>query len=96
MKVKWLTKALQNLVDEADFIAEEDPAAAHQVVQRIYEAVNNLSDNPSLGHAGRIHSTRELTVANTRYIIPYRVRPRLNRIEILRVFHTSRQLPKRW
>ena len=96
MQIKWLSKALQNLNDEADYIAQDDPAAAQLVVQRIFDAVNCLSGNPALGHVGRIHGTRELIVSNTRYIIPYRVRPRLNRIEILRVFHTARRLPKRW
>ena len=28
MQVKWLRKALQNLDDEAEYIAQEDPAAA--------------------------------------------------------------------
>ena len=96
MQVKWLTKALQNLNDEADYIAQDDPAAAQLVVQRIFDAVNRLPDNPALGHVGRIHGTRELVVSKTRYIIPYRVRPQLNRIELLRVFHASRRLPKRW
>lgn len=96
MQVKWLKKALQNLDDEAKYIAADDPAAARLVVQRIVDAVNLLQDNPALGHPGRIHGTRELVVSDTRYIIPYRARPRLNCIEILRVFHTSRRLPQRW
>lgn len=96
MQVKWLTKALQNLDHEAENIAQDDPATARLVVQRIVDAVNLLSDNPLMGHPGRIHGTRELAVPDTSYILPYRVRPRLNRIEILRVFHTSRQPPKRW
>ena len=96
MQIKWLTMALQNLNDEADYIAQDDPATAQLVVQRVFDAVNRLPDNPALGHVGRIHGTRELVVPNTRYIIPYRVRPQLNRIEILRVIHTSRRLPKRW
>ena len=96
MQVKWLKKALQNLDDEAEYIAQDNPAAAKLVVQRIVDAINLLLDNPALGHAGRIHGTRELVVPDTRYIIPYRVRPLLNRIEILRVFHTSRCLPPRW
>ena len=96
MQVRWLRKALQNLNDEADFIARENPASAQLVVQRIFDAVNRLSDNPALGHVGRIHGTRELVVPDTRYIIPYRVRPRANQIEILRVFHSSRRLPKNW
>jgi toxin ParE1/3/4 len=96
MQIKWLSKALQNLNDEADYIAQDDPAAAQLVVRRVFDAVNRLSANPALGHVGRIHGTRELVVSNTRYIVPYRVRPQLNRIEILRVFHSSRRLPNRW
>ena len=96
MEIKWLRNALKNLDHEAEYIAQDDPVAARLVVQRIRHSVNQLAENPAQGHPGRIHGTRELVVPKTRYIIPYRVRPRLNRIEILRVFHTSRQLPKRW
>jgi toxin ParE1/3/4 len=96
MQVKWLITALQNLNDEAEYIAKDDPAAARLVVQRIYHTVSLLGENPALGHPGRIHGTRELIVPDTRYIIPYRVKPRLNHIEILRVFHSSRRLPKNW
>ncbi len=96
MQIKWLKKALKNLDDEAAYIAKDDPAAARQIVQRIVNAIGQLPDNPALGHPGRIHGTRELVVPNTRYIVPYRVRPRLSQIEILRVFHTSRRLPQHW
>ena len=96
VEIKWLNKALKNLDNEAEFIAKDDPQAARHVVQHIYRAVSLLADNPSLGHAGRVNGTRELVIPKTRYIVPYRVRPRLRRIEILGVFHTSRRLPKRW
>ena len=96
MQVKWLTTALQNLDQEASYIAKDDPQAAKLVVQRIQRAVNLLAENPALGHPGRIHGTRELVVPDTRYIVPYRVRPRLERIEILRVFHSSRKTPRKW
>ena len=94
--LKWLRKALQNLDQEAEYIAQDDPEAARQVVQRIQHAVALLADNPAMGQAGRLPDTRELVVPGTRYIIPYRVRPRAERIEILRVFHASRRLPSRW
>lgn len=96
MEIKWLKKALRNLDEEAEFIAKDDPTAAKQVVQRIHHTVSLLAANPGLGHVGRVPGTRELVIPNTRYVVPYRVRPRLERIEILRVFHTSRKLPKRW
>ena len=96
MQVRWLAEALRNVDAEAEYIARDNPAAARAVVRRIYDATRLLRDNPALGRPGRIHGTRELVVPGTRYIIPYRVRPRLARIEILRVFHTSRHPPRRW
>ncbi|MDE0191107.1 MAG: type II toxin-antitoxin system RelE/ParE family toxin [Gammaproteobacteria bacterium] len=95
MEVRWLATALRNLDDEAEFVAKDDPAAARRLVGRIRGAVENLKANPAMGRPGRIHGTRELVVPGTPYIVPYRVRPRLNRVEILRVFHTSRRLPER-
>ena len=96
MKIKWLRKALENIEQEATYISRENPAAAKDVVRHIYASVSLLADNPTLGHPGRIPDTRELVVPETRYIIPYRVRPRLNQIEILRVFHTPRKPPIKW
>lgn len=96
MEIKWLKRALFNLEKEAEFIAKDDPEAAKHVVQQILNSVLLLADNPSLGHVGRINSTRELVIPKLRYIVPYRVRPSLQQIEILCVFHTSRKLPNRW
>jgi len=96
MKIKWLRKALKNIEQEAAYISRENPAAASEVVQQIYNSVALLADNPTLGHPGRIPDTRELIVPDSHYIIPYRVRPRLKQIEILRVFHTSRKPPLKW
>lgn len=96
VEIRWLKKALQNLDSHASHIAREDPAAAQMLVHRVYRAVGLLLENPALGHPGRIDGTRELVVPKTRFNVPYRVMPRLNRIEILRVFHSSRQLPESW
>jgi toxin ParE1/3/4 len=94
MQVRWLRTALRNLEDEAAHIAADDAAAARLVVRRVLRAVDQLTEQPSLGRPGRVPGTRELIVADTRYLVPYRVRRET--IEILRVFHTSRRLPARW
>lgn len=94
MRIRWLRKALRNLDEEATYIAADDALAARRVVGRIFEAVEQLSNHPGTGRPGRVPGTRELVVSNTRYIVPYRVRG--DAIEILRVFHSSRRLPKRW
>ncbi|MGC0772083.1 MAG: type II toxin-antitoxin system RelE/ParE family toxin [Candidatus Acidiferrum sp.] len=94
MRVRWLRVALANLEAEADYIAEDNPAAADRVVQRIFRAVALLSKNPAMGRAGRVPGTRELVVPNTPYIIPYRVHA--GAIEILRVFHAAQKWPNRF
>lgn len=94
MRLKWLSQALRNLDDEANFIAADDPAAAQLVVERVLEAVQALVSQPGLGRPGRVPGTRELVVLKTRYLVPYRVRGET--IEILRVFHTSRRFPNSW
>ncbi|HLQ00820.1 MAG TPA: type II toxin-antitoxin system RelE/ParE family toxin [Burkholderiales bacterium] len=94
LEVAWLRKALRNLDEEAAYIAQDNPPAAQQIVARIMHAVDLLTGQPGLGRPGRVPGTRELPVPKTRYLIPYRVRGR--RIEILRVFHTSRKPPSQW
>lgn len=94
MQVKWLRTALRNLDEEATFIAADDPRAAQLVVERVLNAVEKLASQPALGRPGRVSGTRELVVAKTRYLIPYRVRGDV--VEVLRVFHTSRRVPKHW
>ena len=92
MRLKWLPTALRNLDSEASYIAADEPAAARLVVQRVLASVSLLAEQPGLGRPGRVAGTRELLVPKTRYIVPYRVRG--DTVEVLRVFHTSRQAPK--
>jgi toxin ParE1/3/4 len=94
MRLRWLRTALRNLDDEATFISQDDPAAAIRVVHRVMQAVALLQEQPGIGRPGRVPGTRELLVPRTRYLVPYRVRGQT--IEILRVFHMSRDLPERW
>ncbi|HEY9239119.1 MAG TPA: type II toxin-antitoxin system RelE/ParE family toxin [Burkholderiaceae bacterium] len=93
MRVEWLRQALRNLENEAAYIAADDPGAARLVVSRTLAAVAQLAEQPGLGRPGRVPGTREMIVLKTRYIVPYRVRG--ERVEILRVFHTSQRPPKR-
>ena len=94
MRVRWLRRALANLEAEANYIAEDDPAAAGRIVQRIFRAIEPLKKNPAMGRPGRVVGTRELVVGGTPYILPYRVRGEAQ--EILRVFHGARKWPKRF
>jgi toxin ParE1/3/4 len=75
-------------------VAEHDPAAAKRVAFHILYCVETLLlENPQLGNPGRVPGTRELVIPKTPYIVPYRIRRM--KIEIARVYHSSRRWPER-
>ena len=78
LEIRWLKRALANLDAEAAFIALDNPAAAARLVDTVARTVELLARNPGLGRPGRVEGTRELVVANTPYLVPYRVRKREN------------------
>jgi toxin ParE1/3/4 len=79
---------------EAAFIALDNPAAAARLVNTVARTVELLARHLGLGRPGRLEGTRELVVANTPYLVPYRVRN--NVVEILRVFHGARKWPEKF
>jgi toxin ParE1/3/4 len=89
--VKWLRKALKNLEQAYEYIAEDNPDAAVQVVLKIQSAATQLAEFPLLGKVGRVEQTRELVIAHTPYILVYRVKGK--KVEILRVLHGSKRYP---
>lgn len=94
MQIKWHRKARQDLRDVRAYIVEDNPQAAAQVAARILRAVERLPDNPGIGRHGRVMDTRELVIAGTPYLVPYRVMGDV--IVILRVLHGARQWPVRF
>jgi toxin ParE1/3/4 len=94
MRVRWLHRALQNLDDEAAYIAQDSPKSAAEFVRHVMASATQLADQPNMGRPGRVPGTRELVVTRFRYILPYRVRAET--VEILRVFHTARKWPQRF
>lgn len=94
MRIKWLEKALSDLAETTEYIAQDDLDAAKRMAACIRERIETLPQRPHIGRPGRVTGTRELVLDNYPFVIPYRVKS--NEIQILRVFHTSQRLPKRW
>jgi addiction module RelE/StbE family toxin len=92
MRIKWLDLAVDDLEDIASYISEDNPDAARRVVSRLWKAVRMLAKHPEIGRPGRVHGTRELVVADTPFIVPYRLVG--SEIQILRVLHGARDWPK--
>ena len=90
MRVEWLQTALNNLHEEATYLARDNPRAAAEFVAAIKYRVEQLARLPEKGREGRIVGTREWTVIDRPYVIPYCVRQ--GRLQVLRILHTRRAL----
>lgn len=84
--------AVDDLSDIAEYISQDNPEAAQNIVRRLWTAVKSLAEQPEMGRPGRVYGTRELVVSNTPFVVPYRVVG--SDIEILRVLHGARDWPK--
>ena len=93
MILTWLPGAIATLDAQLDYIAQDNPIAAVAQGDRIHEQVEQLLEHPNLGRPGRVGKTRELVVSRTPFIVVYRVRPRANRIELIRLLHGSQRWP---
>ena len=94
MKIKWVRLALDDLDAAGEFIARDNPEAASRVLKKVWEAVQLLAEHPDAGRPGRVPGTREIVIAATSFIIPYRVVE--NTVQILRVLHGKRKWPQRF
>ncbi|MCB9554171.1 MAG: type II toxin-antitoxin system RelE/ParE family toxin [bacterium] len=88
MKLRWSREAIDALRAARAWIAAEDPAAAKRVATRLLAGADRLSAFPRLGRAGRVASTRELVVADTPFILIYRIEA--DTITIVAVLHHAR------
>jgi toxin ParE1/3/4 len=94
MKVRWSRLAVEDMLALRAHIGEHNPAAAQRMAQTIASNVNKLlPENPQLGRPGRVPGTRELVIARTPFIVPYRVRHGV--IHVLRVYHSARRWPEK-
>ena len=75
----------------ADVARDNEHAASAMVARIVDRAERQLLRLPESGRPGRIPKTRELVVAGTPYVLPYRVIG--DTIHILRVFDSARRWP---
>jgi len=85
MNIRWTEEATANLEHISLYIAEDNPEAALQTVNTIYERIEQLRDFPNRGRIGREKGTRELVLAPLPYIIAYRVVE--SGVQILHIWH---------
>jgi toxin ParE1/3/4 len=94
MRIVWSVEALDDLDALRAYIGRDSPKAAREMALRIVAAVEGLLEpHPQIGRPGRIAGTRELVVAGTPYVVPYRIEGGV--AAVLRVYHAARRWPER-
>ncbi|MEX2524872.1 MAG: type II toxin-antitoxin system RelE/ParE family toxin [Gammaproteobacteria bacterium] len=91
MKLKWTRRALQQLNDAQAYIARDNPAAAHEIAERIGDVARLLLRQPRLGRPGRVPGTYEWVIQHTPYLLVYVIEH--DTLQILRVIHSKQNWP---
>jgi addiction module RelE/StbE family toxin len=89
-RLEWKVQAENDLFDILDYIGQDNPDAALQLVQKIRAKADGLRVRPTLYRAGRVRGTREMIVSRN-YIVFYHVSD--DAVTILRVKHARQQWP---
>lgn len=88
----WRPRAERDLDGPVRYIAQFNVRAAVDLDLRVEHVISLLEANPHLGHLIADGKTREFRITATTKLI-YRIRPRLNAIEIVRVIHSRQKYP---
>ena len=94
MRIVWSSQAREDLLSLFSYVAEDNLQAAKKLREIILSKVELLAETPHIGRPGRVPETKELIVDKTPYIIPYRCKD--DRLEIVRVYHSSRKWPTKF
>ena len=93
MIILWLPRAINDRDAQIEYIAGRNPRAAINQGDRIDSQIAQLISYPEMGRLGRQIGTRELVITNTPFIVVYRIRVSLNRIEVIRLLHSAQNWP---
>jgi toxin ParE1/3/4 len=91
MKIRWSPTAISDVEAIRDYIAPENPSAAHKISVAIKESVGRLKNFPLSGRAGRVPGTRELVIPGTPYIVAYKIDT--DEVVIAAVLHGRQRWP---
>ncbi len=74
MQLRWTTDAAADLERIADYLFEQVPERAADLVRAVYDAPAVLLEFPHLGRPGKKAGTRELVISALPHLIVYTVR----------------------
>jgi toxin ParE1/3/4 len=94
MKLHLFARAKRDLDEAFAYIEQDDPESAKKVARLLVKSINLLAENSLIGRPSAHKGTREWSVPGLPYVIPYRVKGQT--VQIIRIYHTSRNRPQKW
>jgi plasmid stabilization system protein ParE len=92
-RYRFTRKARQDLLEIADYISDDDPAAAEKVVDQIVDAIQLLCSFPAMGHVDpSLAGARHRLWPVSRYLLVYRADT--DPLQIVRIWDPARGKPK--
>jgi toxin ParE1/3/4 len=91
MRLRWTTPAANDLYNITQHIQRDNPVAAADVAQTLYDGCGSLRSFPYRGRKGRIDGTRELVFPGLPYIVVYQIHDQV--AELLRIYHGAQDWP---
>ena len=93
-KIVWTKHAADCLEQIYQYIARDNPKAAHKVVAGIYDKIQILGRQPHIGHRYEGISSREIReILYGHYRSPYLLKSESN-VEILGIFHGAMDIER--
>jgi toxin ParE1/3/4 len=91
MQLRWTAEAATDLERIADYLLEQAPDRAQDLIRRVYDAPTTLLTFPNRGRPGKREGTRELVLAPLPYVVVYTVRGDV--VFVVRILHGAQQWP---
>ncbi len=90
-RLEYNKRALREYRAALAYIAEDSPANADLVQERIERTLNLILSQPSTGTPGKVTGTRDWPAARTGLTITYRIKPTV--VQVLRIRSQRRKYP---
>jgi toxin ParE1/3/4 len=91
MELRWTEEAAADLEHITDYLFQNAPERAAELVRGIYNAPAALLTFPHRGRAGKKEGTRELVLSPLPYVVVYQITGEV--IHIVRILHGAQKGP---
>jgi plasmid stabilization system protein ParE len=91
MKVSYSPRAVSQITEAYDYIAQDNPAAANAFLIRVESIASLLSVRPGIGRVTGKPGVQVVSLQPYRYLLFYKTLQERDEIRIIRVRHMSRK-----